>query len=75
MQEGFLGVGEGRVYMHPLASAVESTLEKICACVLGRVHGLVRCEERNNWLKVNKDLEGLPHVSDLRHFFAALLLT
>ena len=75
MQEGFLGVEKGSVYVHPLASAVGSVLETICACILERVHGLVRCEERNNWLKVHKDPEGLPYVSDLRYFFAVLLLT
>ena len=48
------------VDMHPEASAVGSTLEKRCSHILGRVHGPVRGEERNNkWPKVNKVPERL----------------
>ena len=35
------------VDMHPQASAVGSILAKSCVCILGRIHGPVRCEERN----------------------------
>ena len=52
VQEGFLGVKKGggpiRIAdLHPQASGVGPISAKRCWHILGRVHGPIRCEERN----------------------------